>query len=336
VENLNLRLAMEDTLRPTLTVVIATDNRHLQWRFDEPVTPLDGDWFAHLQVFDSQQDAPAFTLLASAPDPLYPQHVNSFTSPQSSGAFRARASNLFDPSGLPLDTLYREVEFTSSQQPDTVRPRLLRVTPADSSREVAPNTPVELTFSELMRIDSTLVALVVRDSAGALIKGIGAWKNHFQYSLLPQGGWQSRMKYAIEMLSDSLLMAVMDLSGLALLDTVRQRVFWTLNADTLGSISGEVVDAVSGASGVLRIAAKQIVGGKARYETTVESSGPYAFDAVLPGVYQLSVYRDENKNGRYDFGRPFPFVPSERFMAATDSVKVRSRWPNEGNDLLLP
>lgn len=335
-ENLNLRLAMEDTLRPTLTAVIATDSRHLQWRFDEPVAPFEGDWFAHLQIFDSQQGAPPFTLLASAPDPLNPQHVHSFTLPQALGDFRARASNLFDPSGLPLDTLFREVEFTSSQQPDTVRPRLLRVTPADSSRGVALNTPVELTFSELMRMDSTMAALVVRDSAGVSVEGVGAWKNYFQYSFLPLVGWQSRMKYTIEMLRDSLRPAAVDLSGLALLDTVRQRVFWTLNADTLGSIRGEVADAVAGASGVLRIAAKQIVGGKAQYETTVESPRPYAFDAVLPGVYQLSVYRDENKNGRYDFGRPFPFAPSERFMAATDSVKVRSRWPNEGNDLRLP
>jgi len=328
---INLRLAQEDTLKPSLAAVVATDNRHLEWRFEEPVLPGDGDWFSHLRVILSPEAPPAFAVLASEPHPLNPEVVHSFTAPHVPGTYRAGAENLFDFSGLPLDSISRDVEFTASSQADTVRPRIVRVTPDDSSRAVALDTPVELTFSELMRLDSSRAIMMIRDSAGVAMRGNGRWKNHFQFEFKPAAVWLSRAKHSVEIFPDS----TFDLSGLALFDTLRQRVFWTLNADALSSISGSVSDTTT-TVGPLRMSAKQIVGGKATYETTVYSPGPYKFDGVLPGVYQLSVYRDANNNGRYDFGKAFPFLPAERFFVSPDSIKVRARWPNEGNDVRLP
>jgi len=331
VSDINLRLAQEDTLKPMLAAVVATDNRHLEWRFEEPVLPPDQDWFSHLRVMPSPEEAAGFAVLASEPYPLNPEVVHSFTAPQAQGTYRAGADNLFDLSGLPLDSLSREVEFTVSSQIDTVRPRLVRVVPGDSARAVVLDAPVELTFSELMRMDSSHTIMMIRDTAGVAVQGIGRWKNHFQFEFKPASVWQSRAKHVIGIFPDS----TFDLSGLALFDTLRQRVFWTVNADTLSSISGSVSDTTT-ALGQLRMSAKQIVGGKAMYETTVDAPGLYKFDAVLPGVYQLSVYRDANSNGRYDFGKAFPFFPAERFFVSPDSIKVRARWPNEGNDIRLP
>jgi len=331
VRDINLRLAQEDTLKPSLAAVVATDNRHLEWRFEEPALPPDQNWFSHLRVIPSPEGSAGFAVLASEPYPLNPEVVHSVTAPQAPGTYRAGAENLFDFSGLPLDSVSREVEFTASSQADTVRPRIVRLTPDDSSRSVALDTHVEFTFSELMRMDTSRTILMVRDSAGVTVRGSGRWKNHFQFEFKPAASWQSRAKHIVEIFPDS----TFDLSGLALFDTLRQRIFWTINADTLSSISGNVSDTMA-TTGQLRMSAKQIVGGKAIYEITVDAQGPYKFDGVLPGVYQLSVYRDANDNGRYDFGKAFPFFPAERFVVSPDSIKVRARWPNEGNDVRLP
>jgi uncharacterized protein (DUF2141 family) len=328
---INLRLAQEDTLKPSLTAVVATDNRHLEWRFEEPVLPNDGNWFSHLRILPSPNGPPAFAVLASTPYPLNPEIIHSFTAPQAAGSYHASAVDLFDRSGLPLDSASRDIEFTASSQIDTLRPRLVRVLPGDSSRTVALDAPVELTFSELMRMDTSHTILMIRDSAGVAVRGRGKWKNHFQFEFEPAAAWQSRAKHVIEIFPDS----TFDLAGLALFDTLGQRVFWTVNADTLSSISGNVNDTMA-TTGPLRMSAKQIVGGKVTYETTVDAPGPYKFDGVLPGVYQLSIYRDANVNGRYDFGKAFPFFPAERFFVSPDSIKVRARWPNEGNDVRLP
>lgn len=331
VSDINLRLTQEDTLKPALASVVAIDNRHLEWRFEEPVLPRDGEWFSHLRISPMPDGPPGFAVLASEPYPLNSEVVHSFTAPQAQGTYRAIAIDLFDLSGLPFDSLSREVEFTASSQIDTVRPRLVRVVPGDSARAVAQDTPVELTFSELMRMDTSRTILVIRDTAGVVLRGARRWKNHFQFEFKPTTVWQSRTKHVVDIFPDS----TFDLSGLALFDTLRQRVFWTINADTLSSISGDVSDTTK-TTGPLRISAKQIVGGKATYETTVDAPGPYRFDGALPGVYQLSGYRDANNNGRYDFGKAFPFFPAERFFVSPDSIKVRARWPNEGNDVRLP
>lgn len=327
---MSLRLAIEDTLKPVLGAVIATDNRHLEWRFEEPVLPRDGEWFSHLRVQGS--GAPGFAVLASTPHPLNPEVVYSFTAPQPAGSYRAGAIDLVDFSGLPLDSLAREVEFATSSQSDTARPRLVRVVPQDSAKAVALDAPVELTFSELMRMDSSRVVLIVRDTAGVAVRGSGKWRNNFQFEFRPATTWQSRAQYVVEIFPDS----TFDLSGLALFDTLRARVFWTVNADTLSFIGGSVSDDAATAAVPLRISVKQIVGGKATYEKTIDAPGPYRLDGVLPGVYQLGVYRDANGDGRYDFGKPFPFIPAERFVVSSDSIKVRARWPNEGNDIRLP
>ena len=66
------------------------------------------------------------------------------------------------------------------------------------------------------------------------------------------------------------------------------------------------------------------------------SKTKYYLKDVLPGLYLLESFRDWDGDGRYSLGRPFPFKPSERFVVYQDTVRVRSRWPNEGNDIILP
>ena len=56
----------------------------------------------------------------------------------------------------------------------------------------------------------------------------------------------------------------------------------------------------------------------------------------MPGEYLIDFFRDEDGDGRFFRGRPFPRQPAERYTLYPDTIRVRSRWPNEGNDLLLP
>ena len=148
---------------------------------------------------------------------------------------------------------------------------------------------------------------------------------------MPLPHWRGTTKYVVEIQADS----VFDWNGNTLFDTTHQIVFWTLNQDTLGSISGKMSDGDSSASGAFFVTARQSAGG-VEYESRLETPGRYNFAGVFPSLYVISAYRDANHNGRYDYGLPFPFTPDERFMAWPDTIKVRSRWPNEGNDFVLP
>jgi len=111
--------------------------------------------------------------------------------------------------------------------------------------------------------------------------------------------------------------------------------FHTVNPDTLSAIGGEVRDADSLAQGPILIRARQIGKEINTYKRWIKNTGTYYISDMLPGLYILEAFRDEDGNGRYSYGSIFPFRPAERFTVLPDTVKIRARWPNEGNDLEL-
>jgi hypothetical protein len=118
-------------------------------------------------------------------------------------------------------------------------------------------------------------------------------------------------------------------------DSLWQLNFRTINADTFSTISGYFSDADSQAAGSIHLKLTKQGSGTVQHSQTIAGPGPYEFKQLLPGVYQISGFRDQDDNGVYSFGRAVPFVAAERFFVSGDSIKVRAGWPNEGNDIVL-
>jgi len=112
-------------------------------------------------------------------------------------------------------------------------------------------------------------------------------------------------------------------------------VFRTVNADTFSSISGVFSDIDSLATGAIHLTAKQSGKDTVEHSQVLESPGPYIFERLLPGVYQINGFRDRDDNGAYSYGAALPWTAAERFVIYDDSITVRARWPNEGNDITL-
>jgi len=96
-----------------------------------------------------------------------------------------------------------------------------------------------------------------------------------------------------------------------------------------------VVDPDSTANGRIFLKAQQNAKDGQTYEMQLSEPGPYEFSGILPGTYSLEGFRDRDNNGEYSFGQAFPFQPAERFVVYPDTIKVRARWPNEGNDIVI-
>ncbi len=353
---LNLRLALADTIQPRLAGVTAADQTHLELNFEKAVAPADSLWPRHVRLSGSSGDS--LKILAAHSHPLDARQIHLLTPPQQATEYKIFFDHIIDAAGNGLDSLSRQSAFTGRAQPDTSRPRIVRLTPADSSRNVAVTVNIEMIFSEMIaqapalmsyspkKIESKPEPLAVLDSTGKAVPGKGAWLNPLQFSFQPDTLLKSRAQYFVKIFADS----TFDPGGNALFDTLKQLTFWTMNADTLTSISGALTDAQPDATGTVHLTLQQVgvfsssVFGVSpvatrpgvEYSLILPAPGPYHFDQILPGLYQLSGFRDANKNGRYDFGAAFPFVPAERFVVWPDTMKVRSRWPNEGNDFVLP
>lgn len=354
--DLNFRLATKDTLRPTLSAVTAIDQTHLELRFEERVMPGDSIWQGKLRVASAAGES--LRVLVAAPHPLDFQQVHVLTQPQQAMKYKIFLEQIGDAAGNPLDSLSRLMEFTGSAKPDTARPRLVKIMPPDSSRNVLITSTVEMIFSEMMINASAFINIIpkktataawplqVQNASGKPVPGKGEWLNPFQFRFQPDTLWQSRTQYVVTILADS----TFDASGNALFDTTGKIIFWTLNADTLTAISGKITEAQPDATGSVHLTLRQVGASTSGfgtppkapsssgplYTTAIPESGAYRFEHILPGFYQLGGFRDANRNGRYDFGAAFPFLPAERFVVWPDTIKARSRWPNEGNDFVMP
>ena len=330
VDEVNFKLAIRDTTKPALVSASATDRHHIDLRFSESLSPQgisDTTNFAIISASDSLRILKAYL------DERSPSFVHLVTSEQKdSTEYTVKVEQLWDLSGHSLDSTAVEIVFQGVALPDTVRPRVVSISPMDSSAGIALDSPIEVIFSEPMEQATVETGFVLSDSLGNHVPGSFSWPNGTHVIFQLDSSLQSLMTYSITMPVDS----VLDMFGNSLSDTLFYKIFTTLNQDTLSEISGMITDADSMAHGTFYMTAKSMERGGGIYETQLQTTGAYVFPDILPGVYQIEVFRDEDDNRRYSFGEAIPFVPAERFYVCPDSIKVRSRWPNEGNDIVLP
>jgi hypothetical protein len=128
------------------------------------------------------------------------------------------------------------------------------------------------------------------------------------------------------------LSGTMNRWGVSLPDTVIH--FRTMNPDTLSEISGKIDSGSK--KGLIILKARQTQKPEIAYTITIDNESRYLLRGVLPGLYWVDFFLDSDGDGKWNAGFPFPFRASESFYQPPDTIHVRSRWPNEGNDFQLP
>ncbi len=327
-EHLNFRVARRDTTPPVLLSATAADDHHVDLRFSEPLK-IDGlDQMDNYHLTSDSSRRSAALVYGDLRNPSFVHLV--VDQPLAEKSWRIAVRSAQDLAGLPLDPQRNSAEFVGRAVPDTIGPRILDVQPPDSARLVDLQTPIRILFSEAMQRDGVERIFVLADSNAQSVKGRLSWQSPavlvFQSDSLLQGN----MRYCLTAQVDS----VFDYFGNPLQDSVFCHVFFTVNPDTFSIISGTIVDEDSTRTGPFVISAQELKG-QAR-EIRVDSAGPYAVGNLFPGAYRIQVYRDSDRNGVYSLGQHWPFLPAERFFVYADSVQLRSRWPNEGNEIRLP
>lgn len=343
---LNFRLALADTIGPALVSVSAQSRSQLLLRFDEALQKAGTEVASNFIIYptksprlprrrggsasQTQAGDSAKVLLAYLNEPETTEAV-VITAPLTPKIeYEIVVQNLTDLSGNPIDPAYNRAQFVGSALPDTIPPKIISTVPKDSARAVPLSAPFEIRFSNAMNQASVERHFQMRDSAGTAA-GAFEWVTPALVKFKPIAHLQSRSEYFVSIQLDS----VLDFHGNAVRDSLWRAMFTTLNADTLASISGTVRDEDSTAIGAIYLKAISSEQEGPTYEIVLPEPGPYTFSDILPGSYTLEAFRDRNQNGKYDFGRAAPFQPAERFVIHTEKIQVRSRWPNEGNDLIF-
>lgn len=330
-DTLNFKMTREDTLSPSLTRAIPTHHNHLTLLFDEPLSdqfPLSPESFTIESEENKNDTLPIFQAYI---DPLNRQRLHLSTDDQNpEKIYKITIQDLTDDHGNEVDTMYNEAFFAGSGASDTIPPLLLRSIPAAGDHSAPLDIQISFVFSEAMNPSQFTDGFSLSDTSNQFIQGLIRWISPAEVLYQPEKPLKSQMPYTIKLTGEK----TMDLAGNAIADTLIQ--FQTLNQDTLSAIQGQIIDTAIEASGNIHILARQIENFEIAYTQILAEPEEYHFQSILPGLYLIECFRDQNDNGKFDYGKAFPYQPSERFVVYPDTVLVRSRWPNEGNDITLP
>ena len=243
--------------------------------------------------------------------------------------YEAKAFNLQDESGNPLDTSANSCLFSGSAAIDTSGPEIVLTSPKEGETDVPQDAEIKLIFDEPPKHLSLESNFSISDSNGTLASGKGRWENPNSFFFSPDNLLLGRMKYQAKLRGEN----VRDIFGNAMSDSVLSLTFTTLNPDTLGLLSGNVHVLGDTALRDIVVTLSLIEKPGKSYQKSLPQPGPFLFENILPGKYMAGGYLDLDGDGDLTIGNPKPFIPSEPFTFFPDTVTVRSRWETQAVEL---
>jgi hypothetical protein len=323
------RTARREQGVPAIQRVIAADRNHLSVRFDrwlKAVTPIPEDGAVVVAAADSTDRLAVRAVWLNLGNPRELSVVTGDQEEKKSYAFLLKTGW----AAVHPDTAFWKAAFEGAGRPDTTRPKLIQASPEFRERAFNPLDPIRLTFDEAMDTSRFDSGFSLADTSGRPVDGVFRWTDPAEVRFAPAGPLTGPAEYRLSLRGTG----AADVCGNALADTLIP--FRTSTVDTLSEIAGTVRLSGHGAAGTFIVTAAQTAVPDIRYTVRASTGGGYRIRDCLPGPYRLECFFDRDGDGVWSAGAPFPFEPSEPFVVYRDTVQVRSRWPNEGNDLTLP
>ena len=321
-----LRLAALDTVAPRPVDARSPDSRHVDIRLSERA---DAERSADWSAFVLDQGGRPVTLSAVFLDDRNPDRLHLVTERDLNGEFVLILRGLADAWGNRLDS--DTLRFDVESQPDTSRPQVATSVPADSSRAVLPRQIFDIWFTEAVDTTGAASPVALMDTAERKLNVAVTWRTPDHLRVVPAEALPA--KSWVRLVLDG--SRLRDFAGNTLADSSVALWYKAVQQDTLSSISGRIADERPDGKGPVHVLLRRVQGTWQR-ELVLPEPGLYLFRDLFPGLYVLEVYRDRNGDGRWSPGCPRPFKPAERYVTYPDTIKVRARWANEGNDFRIP
>ena len=322
-----LQMAKEDTSAPRLISVDAKDRHHIQIEFSEfidtsstrplVVSVTDTLTDNRIHVFSVYPELPStskFTVVTGTQD--------------STKGYLLAVDSVRDLSGNPANQKASSLVFTGSPKADTLLPRVTATSVKDSTRGIVLRPTIQILFSDAVNRATLEDAVTLQDGSGNDIPSSLTWLNDAACTLRSRHELSSKSWYRLVLVTYN----GKDWDGRSFRDSLSVIRFETLDAENLSSIEGTVVDtnAAERNAPIIVIADRVDQKPQNSYSTVATQNGSFTIAEIEEGRYVVHAFRDRNSTDKFDPGRPFPYVGSERFGYAADTLKVRARWPLEG------
>jgi len=327
VVGLAITATKRDTLKPVLLGCQLLQGRVLEVEFEKEILKeglLDPESFL-INPLDTALSPPTTVSLYS-----YREGTKSvfilLEGLVAKAQYRLEARNLFTSGCVPLDDSANFCLFSVPEIADTVGPAIHTVSPSDKSVAVSLDTIIVIEFSEPMDTASVNRSFSLTDTLLTAVEGQNFWSSPISFLFKPDSLLLPNTVYLLNLELDSCA----DLSGNPLADTSFDYRFFSVNPDTFGTMSGEVLLSPKSFSSPVVISFHHLERGGRSYTSHLPAPGEYKSERLFPGSYLVSAYLDSNDNQRRDLGCLEPVVFSEPEVFFPDTVEVRSRWETEG------
>jgi uncharacterized protein (DUF2141 family) len=311
-----------DLVPPMLNAARSIDRTTTELRFSEPIDT------ATLR-------ASSFTIESSGASVAVHEAWRSTTNRLSiivahdqlpTGEATARASDVRDTAGNAIPDSAGTATFTVAETLDTLAPAIVQIS-VDSAHAYTWPDSVAIAFDAAVRTDERAGAVVLRDTLGRTLAFGLRRISPAQLLAYPLDTLAGAARGVLEIDMGRFT----DLAGNRHDSIARIRVPIAA-VRQLGSISGTLVDsAAPDASHVVTLA---LVGTARTFRRTVRS-GAWEFTGIPEGEYRVSAFRDENGNGKYDYGAIAPYRGPEPTVEWGISVRVRPRWSTTKVELVF-
>jgi len=327
-----MQLAKEDTSGPRLVKASILDRNHVIAEFSESIHP-SSITLTSFSIADTAERKP-LELITVYPDPSKPKSIMAVTQKQDSAkGYYFQVQSVTDSAGNKINPLANSVVFQGSPKADTIGPRLVSVSIKDSTQNIDLQPVFTLIFSSALAKTTSLDFVAILDNNKHQVAVEKKRLSDVLISIKPEQELLNRTWYMLR----ANLRELHDWKDSTCKDSTKVWRFETLDIEDMSSVEGTVVDSNTiDTVGRLYVTALEI-GEKNpnSYIEPADAAGKFIFPIVAEGHYVFQAFRDRNRNGMYDSGKPFPFIFSERLSPLSDTLKVRARWPLEGVKILM-
>jgi len=168
-------------------------------------------------------------------------------------------------------------------------------------------------------------ALILTQGAEDTVEVEINWTNPMQMELLPVLDWKPNNRYSLKINTGNFI----PYEGKAMQDSLIYIKINTGNQIGYGGLLGKVD---SSRHTTLSVELKSVNNPQQEFIEVLNSDLQFRFNHIPEDIYKLILFEDLNKDGKYSFGKAYPYEPGEWFFQYPDSIKIRANWDLE----LLP
>ena len=187
--------------------------------------------------------------------------------------------------------------------------------------------PLKIIFSNLVEQGKDKYSInLLKDSVN--IPYSIEWDSPIALNLLPHENWEPQTNYELQLLSKDFP----PVFGRALKDSLTSINFKTSDYQGFGNL---IINTISEEEENIVAKLEKMEKPYYTFRSVVNLDGETVLDKIPEGNYSLTFFQDSDNNMQYSYGTIDPYKSSEWFYNFQDTVKIRSNWDIELQEIKL-